>query len=232
MKLAATGDMRCSTADSGRWATRFAPVVDEADALLLAGNLTETGDPAELEVLIDELAALTIPVVAVLGAQDYDGGRAWLLSERLRRAGIACLEGAATVLDDVTIVGAMGVEGGFSRAPTRRWSYAERQIMGRLQHYLATATSRHRVVLLHHVPAAAMASGEDKADWPMLGSSALETAIDAAGADVVIHAHATQGAPEGRTARGVPIFNVSLPLLERLGYARPYRVLDGQSVTR
>ncbi|MNL14776.1 hypothetical protein D3C87_1357330 [compost metagenome] len=40
---------------------------------------------------------------------------------------------------------------------------------------------------------------------------------------LVVHGHAHRGAPEGRTARGVPVYSVALPVLRTLG-DHPYRV--------
>jgi hypothetical protein len=44
---------------------------------------------------------------------------------------------------------------------------------------------------------------------------------------MVFHGHAHRGRPEGATANGVPVFNVSLPLLARSFPDRPpFRVVD------
>jgi hypothetical protein len=45
-------------------------------------------------------------------------------------------------------------------------------------------------------------------------------------ADLVIHSHAHHGAADGRTMGGVPVHNVSLPLLQA-GESKPaFRVLE------
>jgi hypothetical protein len=47
------------------------------------------------------------------------------------------------------------------------------------------------------------------------------------GVDVAVHGHAHRGSPEGRTAAGIPVYNVSLPLLRRQGPdAAPVRLLE------
>ena len=195
--------------------------------MLLAGDLTLNGGLDQLDVLLQELKAIHVPIITVLGNHDYAGGKAFLIAERLRRAGIQNLEGAATTLGDVTLVGAMGVEGGFAGVPAkRRWSYAERQIMARLQHYLSAPESRRRVVLLHYAPIEATIEGEPRRLFPVLGSTALEVAIDAVGADLVLHGHAHFGTHEGMTSSGTPVYNVALPVLERSGYQTAYRVFE------
>jgi Icc-related predicted phosphoesterase len=199
-------------------------VNDAADVLLLAGDLTANGDTTELGVLIGELSVVKIPIVAVLGNADYDGGRAYLLSETLRRAGVQNLEGGGADLGALVVAGGMGVEGGFGKR--RRWDIAEQQFMARLEHYLSAGGTARRIALLHYAPITATLQGEPEDSYDVFGSSAMETAIDAAGADLVIHGHAHNGAPEGRTKGGVPVYNVALPVLERAGFDTLYRVFE------
>jgi len=61
--------------------------------------------------------------------------------------------------------------------------------------------------------------GERAEIFPFLGSSLLAHAVDAAGADLVVHGHAQAGTEQGVTAGGVRVRNVALPLIRR-----PYRV--------
>jgi Icc-related predicted phosphoesterase len=178
----------------------------------------------ELDVLLGELAVVHIPMVAVLGNHDYDGGRAFLFVEALRRARIQHLEGAGTVLGDLAVAGGMGVEGGFAKR--RRWDIAERQFMARLEHYLVDAGTARRVALLHYAPIVGTLGDEPEDMYETLGSSAMEAAIDAAGADLVIHGHAHNGVAEGRTRGGVPVYNVALPVLQRAGFTTPYRLFE------
>jgi Icc-related predicted phosphoesterase len=225
MKIAAVADLHCEIEHIGFWAPRLRPVNDEADCLILAGDLTSTGDLGELRVLLGELEAITIPIVTVLGNHDYDSGRARVIAETLRRAGINNLEGNAAEIDDVAFVGGMGVEGGFATNAGRRWSYVEQQFMARLRHYLSSAEGR-RVAVLHYVPVPGTLVGEDEELFPLLGSSAMESVIDEVGADLILHGHAHNGVAESTTAGGIPVFNVSLPVLGRAGYGTPYRVFE------
>jgi hypothetical protein len=46
----------------------------------------------------------------------------------------------------------------------------------------------------------------------------------------VFHGHAHRGQPEGKTTGGVPVYNVALPLLQRLYPDRaPFRVVEIQA---
>jgi hypothetical protein len=47
----------------------------------------------------------------------------------------------------------------------------------------------------------------------------------------VFHGHAHHGRPEGRTTKGVPVFNVSMSLMREVFPERPFRVLDVDMTT-
>jgi hypothetical protein len=43
----------------------------------------------------------------------------------------------------------------------------------------------------------------------------------------VFHGHAHRGQPEGKTANGIPVYNVAKPLLQRTWPDRPpYRIVE------
>ena len=72
VRLAAVGDIHVKETDHGKWVEFFRAASREADILVLAGDLTDTGHLHEAEVLKEELKACTIPVVAVLGNHDFE----------------------------------------------------------------------------------------------------------------------------------------------------------------
>ena len=57
--------------------------------------------------------------------------------------------------------------------------------------------------------------GERLEIYPFLGSYLLGEAIDAAGADLIVHGHAHNGTEKGLTPGGIPVRNVALPVLKR-----------------
>ena len=71
MRIAALADIHVREGDKGKWTDLFKEVSSKADVLIIAGDLTDTGDETEAQVLADELKACTVPVVAVLGNHDY-----------------------------------------------------------------------------------------------------------------------------------------------------------------
>lgn len=226
MRIAALGDLYCRRDQTDTWISRLQAVSQEADVLLLAGDLTDSGDLPEIDALIAALSSLTIPTVTTLGERDYDGGYARVMIERMRRAGIQNLEGAAIEIGGTVFVGGMGVEGGFDTRPRRRLSLAERQFTTRLRHYLDVPVGTPRVVLLHYVPVLAMLVESEPEELELLGSSVMETAIDAVGADLVLHAHALKGMAQGITTTGIPVFNVALPMLQRDDPNQVFRIFE------
>ena len=82
------------------------------------------------------------------------------------------------------------------------------------------------VVLLHYAPVVETVMGEPPEIHAFLGSSRLAETIDRYdNVRLVVHGHAHRGGPEGRTHRGVPVYNVALPVLRTLGET-PYRVFE------
>ena len=77
MRLAAVGDLHVKKTSQGPLQPLLAPVNEQADVLLLCGDLTDYGLPEEAQILAKELtAAVRIPIVAVLGNHDFESGQA------------------------------------------------------------------------------------------------------------------------------------------------------------
>lgn len=79
--------------------------------------------------------------------------------------------------------------------------------------------------MLHYAPVEGTVVGEPEQINAFLGSSRLEDPIDRLGATAVVHGHAHHGSPEGATRGGVPVYNVSIPLLRRTS-GSAFRVLE------
>ena len=60
--------------------------------------------------------------------------------------------------------------------------------------------------------------GEPEVIYPFLGSSRLLAPIETMQPDVVFHGHAHTGSHHARTPRGVPVYNVAYPLLQKDGH--------------
>lgn len=234
MRIAAVGDIHCTTDSRGAFRDLFAEATAHADVLALCGDLTDRGLPEEAQVLADELAAATSPVVAVLGNHDFEAGASHQVAGILAAAGISVLDGTAVELDGVGFAGTKGFAGGFGVDALGSWGEPQIKMFVqaaldealKLEAALARLRAPSRVVLLHYAPIQATVEGEPPAIFPFLGSSRLEEPIDRHGARVALHGHAHRGSPDGRTRGGVPVHNVSLPLLRCLGEGSPFRIVE------
>lgn len=208
----------------------------ECDILLLGGDLTDHGLPEEAQGLAREIhTAVGIPVVAVLGNHDYEGGKQEEIKKILTESGIQVLDGEATEIHGVGFAGIKGFAGGFGKRALGPWgediikAFVHEAVNEALKLETALARLRHRprVALLHYSPVAATVEGEPLEIYPFLGCSRLEEPLNRYPVDVVFHGHAHRGHPEGKTASGVPVYNVSVQLLRHLWPDRPpVRVIE------
>ena len=74
IRVAAVGDLHIGGDGSSRWRDALKPVSDDADLLLLAGDLTRVGAKDEAAAVASALELVSIPIIAVLGNHDYHGG--------------------------------------------------------------------------------------------------------------------------------------------------------------
>jgi len=227
IRVAAIGDVHMAADARGTLRNAFAAVGDVADVLLLAGDLTRLGTEDELQVLLDELDGVDIPRVAVLGNHDYESDRVDALVKLLDAAGVRVLEGNTTVVrvgqESLGIAGTKGFGGGFAGACGSDFGEPEmkafvgytKTLAEELHDSLASLRTDARVVLMHYAPIKDTLGGERPEIYPFLGSYLLGEAIDAAGADLIVHGHAHNGVEKGVTPGGIPVRNVALPVLKR-----------------
>ena len=225
IRLAAVGDVHVGADSAGLYHPRWTRMSEQADVFLLAGDLTRHGEPEEAAVLAGELRDLGIPIVAVLGNHDYQSDRQDEIRRLLEDAGVIVLEGESTVVEvdgtTVGIAGSKGFGGGFVGACASDFGEPEmkafvrhtKTIAGNLQRALAELDSEVRVALLHFSPVEDTLVGERLEIYPFLGSYLLAEAVDAVGADLVLHGHAHGGSEKGITAGGVPVRNVAQPVI-------------------
>jgi Icc-related predicted phosphoesterase len=223
VRFAAVGDLHATKASAGNLRGFFAQASEVADALLLCGDLTDYGTAEEAQVLADELAAVSVPVVAVLGNHDYESGVPHLVRETLTRGGVHVLDGEACEIEGVGIAGIKGFAGGFGRASLGSWGEpAIKQFVHealseamKLESALAKLRTPRRIALLHYSPIVGTVDGEPVEIFAFLGSSRLEEPLLRYPVDAVFHGHAHRGTLESRTINGVPVYNVAKPLLLR-----------------
>lgn len=224
--IAAVGDLHFEPVRPGQLSDLFERVNRSADVLALTGDLTIHGNPSEMEAFIEESRALDVPVVAVLGNHDHEGGESSRLCDMLAEAGIHVLDGTSTVIEGVGFAGVKGFAGGFGAYALAPFGeslikdFVKEAVDETLKLERALRELRdveRRVVLLHYAPIDGTLLGEPERIYPFLGSSRMVQPIDALGADVVLHGHAHHGCYRGRTPGGVPVFNVARSVLEAEG---------------
>jgi Icc-related predicted phosphoesterase len=227
IRIAAAGDVHASELTRERIEESFTRVQEEADIVLLAGDLTTHGEPDEAEVLAGACGNATIPICAVLGNHDLHAGKGDEIAAILRAGGVDVLERETTIYElnnlEVGIVGTKGFVGGFPGSalpdfgePLLRQLYAETTaevdaIAAGLQEI---GYCQLRIVLLHYAPTSDTLQGEPEGIWTFLGCDRLAVPIAEYRPDVVLHGHAHAGAFEGAIGP-VPVYNVAVHVTGR-----------------
>jgi Icc-related predicted phosphoesterase len=212
---------------AGTYRKRLAHLPDNADVLLVAGDLTRHGTVEEGRVAADELRDLGVPVIAVLGNHDYHSGAQDEITEVLRDAGITVLEGDGTVIDchgvRLGVAGGKGFGGGFAGKCCSDFGEPEmkafvgttKEFAGRLGSALQGLDADVRVALTHYSPVEDTLAGEAPEIYPFLGSYLMAEAIDASDVTLAVHGHAHKGTEKGETPGGVRVRNVALPVIQQ-----------------
>jgi Icc-related predicted phosphoesterase len=152
----------------------------------------------------------------------------------MRDAGVVVLDGDAQDVLGVGFAGVKGFGGGFGPRALGPWGedifkrfvHEAVEEALKLESALARLRTLHRIAILHYAPVRDTVEGEPLEIFPFLGSSRLEEPLNRYQVTAVVHGHAHRGQPTGRTSAGVPVYNVSLPLMQRLNPARPFLLIE------
>ncbi len=234
MRIAAVADLHFSPQNYDRMREPMSRVRDEADVLVLAGDLTNYGKPAEMESLLNAIVRLRIPTVAILGNHDYESGHQEELIQMMAAEGIKALDGTGYERDGVGFAGTKGFLGGFGRGVLTAFGEPEVKAFVqaaidetlKLERALSLLRTPKRVVVVHYAPVIDTVRGEPAEIFPYLGSSRLAEVVDRHQANLVLHGHAHHGAADGKTTGGVPVHNVALPLIQAADPGKVYRLFD------
>ncbi|HEX7151379.1 MAG TPA: metallophosphoesterase [Thermoanaerobaculia bacterium] len=222
LRIAAVADIHVKKTSQGTLQPLFQHATENADVLLLCGDLTDYGTCDEAKVLAKEITAgLRIPAIAVLGNHDFESHKEDEVVQILTDAGVVVLDGDSHELHGVGFAGVKGFGGGFGRRALGAWG--EKMIKDfvhetineslKLEAALARLRTRQKIAVLHYSPIQATVAGEPLEIVAFLGSSRLEDPIDRYRCTGVFHGHAHRGAPEGQTKGGAPVYNVAMPVL-------------------
>jgi len=235
LRVAALADLHHSRDSQASLVPMLTQIGKDADVLLLCGDLTHHGLPEEASALVRELSTLRIPVLAVLGNHDHHSDQQEEIKKVLADSSIRLLDGDAVEIGGVGFAGVKGFASGFGRRTLEPWGESlikqfVREAVDeslKLESALARLRTERRVAVLHYAPIAQTVEGEPLEIYPFLGSSRLEEPLNRFQVMAAFHGHAHHGAPEGRTSTGVPVYNVSIPLLRQLHPDRPpFRLVE------
>jgi len=231
-RVAAIGDLHVQEEGSVSYREIFAEMSEVADVIAITGDLTDLGKPAEARLLVEELRGSRVPIVAVLGNHDHQCGCVEEVSSIIREAGVYLLDGTAVELKGVTFAGVKGFVGGFGRHMLASFGEAAIKAMVaeslneaiKLENALRQIRTPRSLAVLHYAPTADTVVGEPEQIWPFLGSARLGETIDRYRVSAVVHGHAHHGTHEGRTAGGIPVYNVARHIEKPQG--KPYIILE------
>jgi Icc-related predicted phosphoesterase len=233
-RIAAVADIHIQETDKSKWTEFFKEVSRQADVLLICGDLTNTGDEAEAQVLKEELKACTIPVIAVLGNHDHEKGRQKTIRQIMQSDSVHILDGEAIAIGNLGFAGVKGFGGGFDNymlsmfGETAMKAFVQEAVNEALSldRALTRLDQQHenlkKIALLHYSPLGETIKGEPEQIFPFLGSSRLADPLIRRQVTAAFHGHAHAGTLEGTLPGGIKVFNVAIPILVKAGYQWPF----------
>lgn len=236
VRIAALADLHYARTPESEVRDVLARAGRESDVVLLCGDLTDHGLPEEAIGLAREIhATVSVPVIAVLGNHDFESGKQDEVKRIFCDSGVRMLDGDSTEVKGVGFAGVKGFAGGFGKHALGPWGEEifkqfVREAVDealKLESALARLRGKPRIAVLHYSPIQATVEGEPVEIFPFLGSSRLEEPLTRYPVQAVFHGHAHRGQPEGKTAQGTPVYNVSYSLLRGAYPDRPpFRIFE------
>jgi len=232
MRVAAVADVHFRDDDRQENIRRFLAVNELADALVVAGDLTNHGLPDEMQACLAVLEHVRIPIIAVLGNHDHESGHQDELAGMVRLAGIHLLDGHCFEVDGVGFAGTKGFCGGFTPYELMPFGeggiktfveIAEREAV-KLDYGLAQLKTPVKIAITHYAPIRETVVGEPEPIFPFLGSSRLERALARHNPTLALHGHAHHGSFSAESPSGVRVCNVALPVLRKRGEPHPFTI--------
>ena len=122
LRIAAMADLHVKKTAQGTFQPMFARASEQAEVLLLCGDLTDYGAVEEAKVLAKEItSSLRIPAIGVLGNHDFESGKQQEIVQILTDAGVTILDGDVIEVGGVGFAGVKGFGGGFGRRSLGAW---------------------------------------------------------------------------------------------------------------
>ncbi len=152
-------------------------VTENGDVLCLTGDLCDYGTAEEAHVLAKELTlAVKVPVVAVLGNHDYEGGQADEIKRILDDAGVTIADGSRPARSMASALPAL--KDFAAASDVAHWrARGEEAIKAfvreavsealKLEAALARLRTEQRIALLHYAPIVGTVRGEPTDIYPL-----------------------------------------------------------------
>src|SRR4051812_45333969 len=120
VRIGALGDLHYTRTPEPSMREMLTRAGQECDVLLLCGDLTDHGLVEEAQGLAREIhSTVNVPVIAVLGNHDFEGGKQEEITRVLCDSGIRVLDGDAVEVKGVGFAGGKGSAAGFGRRAPR-----------------------------------------------------------------------------------------------------------------
>jgi len=234
IRIAAMADLHFGPESLKTFTSMFRSAGNEADAIVLCGDLTMRGLVEEARGLVEAIGNSNIPIVTVLGNHDHEANNQEEIMDILEEAGVKVLERNIyiTAGRSVGFCGTKGFCGGFT--PSRIAPFGERILKmfinetykeaNKVNRALKSMRADFKVVVYHYAPVRDTCIGERCEIIPFLGSSILSDPVDTFKANLVLHGHSHNGREKGLTFLGIPVRNVALPV-----HGRHYVIYDTAS---
>ncbi len=189
----------------------------DVNFFVIAGDLIERGDINQLDAICPLLDKIDEPIIGCFGNNEYEELEGEIIKKCPR---IKFLSDEKVILrtSDGT-VGVIGSRGALDKPtywqmrniPNIRAKYRER--VGRIKKLIKELRTDFKILLIHYPPTYSILEGENPKFFPQMACKLLESSVK--DVDLVVTAHAHKGLRMVEV-EGVPIYNVALPLNEKI----------------
>lgn len=235
LRIAAIGDTHIRSDSKFIGVENYETLNQNADILLLCGDLTNAGTIEEAHNLATLLRKLNLPVAGVFGNHDYTNDQESQVRAILKEEGrFIFLDETPYELEGVGFVGVKGFAGGFDNHMLSAFGepilkqYVHESINEALQleSLLSQVSTDRKVVVMHYSPIRETCIGEPEEIYSFLGSSHLVEPINNFDVNMVFHGHAHFGTHQGKTLKNIPVYNVSLEVLKKYDPENPIKIFE------
>lgn len=233
MKIAAMADLHMQQSVLGNFQAIFENISKDADILLLCGDLTEHGFEKEAFMLAEELNSCKIPIIGVLGNHDYANSEQEKIIKSLSKK-MHVLGDQPFVYQGIGFAGVKGFGGGFDNHMVtpfgediiKQFVFESVNEALKLEEMLTKLEAEKKIVVLHYSPICQTVEGEPLEIYPFLGSSRLAEPIENFNVTATFHGHAHHGTLTGKTTKGIPVYNASLPVVLKNTPHKSYLIVE------